>query len=68
MQEPMEEVAPRCPEPPLMEVCENDDVANGGFGSSLLLRIIHSSCTAFVTGRRSPSLTSRNVIFLVKLE
>jgi hypothetical protein len=30
--------------------------------------MIHSSYVAFVIGQRSPSLTSRNVIFSVKLE
>jgi hypothetical protein len=58
-----EEVARRRPEPPLMEVCEANDVTGGGFGSSSLLGTIHSGCVAFVTRRRSPSSMSRNAIF-----
>jgi hypothetical protein len=54
VQEPMEEVARGHPEPPLMEVCEADDVAGRGFGSSSLLGTIHSNCTAFITGWRNP--------------
>jgi hypothetical protein len=57
-------------EPPLMEVHEANDVAGreGGFGSSSLLGMIHSSCAVFITGRRSPSSMSCDAILLVKLE
>jgi hypothetical protein len=30
--------------------------------------MIHSGCVAFITGQRSPSSTSRDVILSVKLE
>jgi hypothetical protein len=51
-----------------VEVREVNDIANGGFGSSLLLGMIHSGYTSFVIGWRSPSLMSHDVFLLVKVE
>jgi hypothetical protein len=68
MQEPTEEVARRHPEPPLMEVRKADDIADKGFSSSSLPGMIHSSYVMFVIRRRSPSSTSHNAIFSVKME
>jgi hypothetical protein len=67
MQELAEEVARRCPKPPLMEVREADDVAEGVW-LVFVAGTIQSGCATFVTGRRSPSSTSRNAIFSTKLE
>jgi hypothetical protein len=51
-----------------MEVCEADDVAGGRVQLVFIAGTIHFSYVAFVTGRKSPSSTSRNMIFSMKLE
>jgi hypothetical protein len=50
-----------------MEVREADDVAEGVW-LVFVAGTIQSGCATFVTGRRSPSSTSRNAIFSTKLE
>jgi hypothetical protein len=68
VEEPTEEVARQRPKPPLMKVREDNDVACGGFGLSSLPGTIHSSCAALITGRRSPSSMSHDMVLLKKLE
>jgi hypothetical protein len=64
----VEEVAHRCPKPPLVEVCDANDIADEGFNSSSLPGMVHSACVAFVTRQRSPSSMSHDAFLSVKVE
>jgi hypothetical protein len=68
VEEPAKEVTRQRPEPPLVKVREDNDVACGGFDLSSLLGTIHSGCVALITGQRSPSSTSHDMILSKKLE